>query len=125
MAVCANRRRIRVERGKRLHRLRGELIERPFAHLYETGACDAPTSAVTRNMLKRRLIHTAGFNLGLLLRTLFGTGTPRGLEGCVRAFLGLLHWLTVALEAAAEHLVTAIRPRPPQALPAAPSWRTP
>ena len=36
-AVYANRRRIRGERGKRLQRRRGELIERPFAHLYETG----------------------------------------------------------------------------------------
>ena len=37
-AVYRNRRRIRGERGKRLLRKRGELLERPFAHLYETGA---------------------------------------------------------------------------------------
>lgn len=36
-AVYRNRRRIRGERGKRLLRQRGELLERPFAHLYETG----------------------------------------------------------------------------------------
>jgi transposase len=36
-AVYANRRRIRGERGKRLLRKRGELLERPFAHCYETG----------------------------------------------------------------------------------------
>jgi len=35
-AVYANRRRIRDQRGKRL-RKRGELLERPFAHCYETG----------------------------------------------------------------------------------------
>jgi hypothetical protein len=37
-AVCANRRRIRGGRGRRLLRQRGERLERPNAHLYETGA---------------------------------------------------------------------------------------
>lgn len=32
-----NRKRCRRSKGKRLHRLRGELLERPFAHLCETG----------------------------------------------------------------------------------------
>jgi transposase len=36
-AVYRNRRRIRGPRGRRLLRLRGERLERPFAHLYETG----------------------------------------------------------------------------------------
>ncbi len=36
-AVYANRRRIRGTRGQRLLRRRGELLERPNAHLYETG----------------------------------------------------------------------------------------
>jgi transposase len=35
--VYANRRRIRGERGKRLLRRRGLMLERPFAHCYETG----------------------------------------------------------------------------------------
>ena len=29
------------------------------------------------NVEKRYIIHLAGFNLGMLLRTLFGLGTPR------------------------------------------------
>jgi hypothetical protein len=33
------------------------------------------------NIRKRLLIHTAGFNLGLLIRRLIGVGTPRGLQG--------------------------------------------
>ena len=36
-AVYANRRRIRGARGRRLLRRRGERLERPHAHLYETG----------------------------------------------------------------------------------------
>ena len=125
MAVYANRRRIRGERGKRLHRLRGELLERPFAHLYETGGMRRTHLRGHTNILKRLLIHTAGFNLGLLLRTLFGMGTPRGLQGSVRAFLRLLHWLTAALGAVVEHLVAATRPLPAQAVPAMTTWRTP
>jgi len=39
-AVYRNRRRIRGARGKRLLRQRGERLERPCAHLYETS--DAP-----------------------------------------------------------------------------------
>ena len=33
------------------------------------------------NIRKRLLIHAGGFNLGLLMRTLIGVGTPRGLQG--------------------------------------------
>jgi transposase len=37
-AVYGNRGRIRGEHGKQLLRRRGELVERSFAHAYETGA---------------------------------------------------------------------------------------
>src|SRR5437870_5099295 len=33
------------------------------------------------NILKRLLVHVAAFNLGLVMRKLFGKGTPRGLQG--------------------------------------------
>ena len=33
------------------------------------------------NILKQLLVHIAGFNLGLLMRTLIGVGTPRGMQG--------------------------------------------
>ena len=36
-ALYANRRRVRGRRGRRLQRCRGEVVERSFAHLYETG----------------------------------------------------------------------------------------
>jgi hypothetical protein len=47
-AVYANRRRIRGDRGKRLLRRRGELLERPCAHLYRTGRAPASTCSRTR-----------------------------------------------------------------------------
>jgi transposase len=76
-AVYANRRRIQGERGKRLLRKRGELIERSFAHCYETGAMRRCPLRERDNILKRLLVHVGAFNLGLLMRTLHGAGTPR------------------------------------------------
>ena len=64
-AVYRNRRRIRGPRGQRLLRLRGERLERPFAHLYETGGMRRVHLRGQTNILKRLLIHIGGFNLGL------------------------------------------------------------
>ena len=80
-AVYANRRRIRGDRGKRLLRQRGEKIERSFAHLYETGGLRRVHLRQHPNILKRLLVHGAAFNLGLVMRKIFGKGTPRGLQG--------------------------------------------
>ena len=86
-AVYANRRRIRGERGKRLLRRRGELLERPFAHCYETGAMRRTHLRGRENILKRLLVHVAACNLGLVMRTRFGFGTPRGLSGLLSTLL--------------------------------------
>ena len=80
-AVYANRRRIRGARGKRLLRKRGELLERPFAHCYDTGGMRRTHLRGQENILKRLLIHVAGFNLGLVMRKLLGVGKPRALAG--------------------------------------------
>jgi transposase len=78
-AVYANRRRIRGQRGKRLLRGRGERVERSFAHCYETGAMRRTHLRGHPNILKRLLIHVAGFNLALVLRTVHGLRKPRTL----------------------------------------------
>jgi transposase len=109
MAVYANRRRIRGERGKRLHRLRGERLERPFAHLYETGGMRRTHLRGHMNILKRLLIQAAGFNLGLVLRTLTGIGTPRGLQGSMRLLFALLQWLQAAVKTTTGYLAAARR----------------
>jgi len=85
-AVYGNRRRIRGERGKRLMRKRGELVERSFAHAYDTGGMRRTHLKRHRNILKRLLIHIAGFNLSLILRGLLGFGTARGLQGLAARF---------------------------------------
>jgi len=81
-AVYANRRRIRGARGKRLLRRRGELLERPCAHLYETGGLRRAHVHGHENVLKRLLVHASAFNLGLWMRRLFGVGCARGPPQC-------------------------------------------
>lgn len=79
--VYANRQRLQRAKGQRLLRKRGELIERTFAHCYDTGGMRRTHLRKHNNILKRLLIHVAAANLGLLLRNLYGLGTPRGLQG--------------------------------------------
>ena len=89
-AVYANRRRIRGTRGVTLLRRRSEHLERPNAHLYDTGGMRRTHLRGHANILKRLLVHTGAFNVGLLMRTLIGVGTPRGLQGRVAAVLTLV-----------------------------------
>jgi len=89
-ATYANRRRIRGERGKRLMRQRGELVERPFAHYLEAGGMRRTHLRKHGNILKRLLVHVAGFNLGMLMRSLIGTGTPREFAELRRGLLGVI-----------------------------------
>jgi len=103
-AVYANRRRIRGRRGRRLMRKRGELLERSFAHNYDTGGMRRTHLRGHANILKRLLIHTAGFNLSLVLRKKFGVGTARGLQGRLARILQALGWLQQLVEAAVRQL---------------------
>ena len=86
----ANRRRIRGRRGKALLRRRGELLERPFAHYLESGGMRRTHLRGHANILKRLFIHIAAFDLGILLRGLFGAGTPREYAGAIRRVFGVL-----------------------------------
>jgi transposase len=97
--VYANRRRIRGARGKRLMHQRGELIERSFAHTYETGAMRRTHLRGHDNIAKRLLIHVGGFNLGLVIRRLIGFGKPRRLQGLFASILGwmLSVWSVVTM----------------------------
>ena len=94
-AVYANRRRILGARGQRLLRRQGKLLERPNAHLYETGGLRRVHLRGHPNILKRVLVHVCGFNLGLLMRQLTGVGTPRSLQGrAAAAFEALIAFLS-------------------------------
>jgi transposase len=109
-AVYANRRRIRGGRGKRLMKKRGELIERSFAHCYDTGGMRRTHLRGHENILKRLLIHVAGFNLSLIMRKLMGLGTARGMQGLSARALAALERLWKALEAAIRQIRAAGEP---------------
>lgn len=100
-AVLNNRRRVRGARSKRLQRLRSELVERSFAHVCDTGGARRSWLHGIEKVQKRYLIAAVARNLGLVMRKLFGIGTPRSLQAEGGLFLfvqsvcfhiyGLLH----------------------------------
>lgn len=94
-AVYANRRRLNTKIAKALMKRRGELIERSFAHLYDTGGMRRVHLRGKDNIAKRALIHAAAFNLSLILRQMLSVGTARQaadlLAALCLAFLRLMH----------------------------------
>jgi len=120
-AVYENRRRVRAKYGKSLLRRRGELIERSFAHCYETGGMRRTHRRGHKNILKRQLIHIGAFNLSLILRGLLGAGTPREWKNrrgvlILRLFLWLMcsHKSNSSLEPARTAVLDASRPFNPR-----------
>ena len=88
-AYYSNRRRVRGRRSKRLQRLRSEHVERSFAHVCETGGARRSWLGGLVDVGKRYLMYAAGHNLGVVMRKLFGVGTPRSLQTEGRAGLAL------------------------------------
>lgn len=96
-AFHANRRRVRGERSRRLQRLRSERVERSFAHVCNTGGARRSWLRGIEDVQKRYLVTLAGRNLTVLMRALFGIGTPRSLQGLPAAALAALCALVLAL----------------------------
>ncbi len=109
-AVYDNRRRIQGERGKQLLRRRGELLERSFAHAYETGGLRRVYLRGRENVSKRVLIHLGGFNLSLVMRQWLGKGTPRGWQGYSAD--AVLMWLRICMTILAHASDTVVFPSP-------------
>jgi len=115
-ATYANRRRIRGDRGKALLRRRGELVERPFAHYLEAGGMRRTHLRGHGNIIKRMLVHVAGFNLAILMRDLVGTGTPKeyaerlsSLVSGIMSFFGLVATLFAPNGTIADELCATLR----------------
>jgi transposase len=68
-------------------RKRGEMVERSFAHILDRGGIRRAWLRGHENVHKRYLIHVAGFYLGILMRAIFGQGTPREAASAGRALL--------------------------------------
>ncbi len=78
-AYRRNRRNTLGARGRRLQRLRSERVERTFAHLCETGGARRTWLRGLDKVRKRYVTAAMAFNLGRILRALFGAGKPRHL----------------------------------------------
>ncbi len=89
-AVYTNRSRLKSAVGRRAMRRRSEMVERCFAHILDRGGMRRVWLRGRENVHKRYLIHVAGFNLGVLMRALFGCGTPREAAGASQAVLLVL-----------------------------------
>ena len=107
-----NRKRVRRAKGKRLLRLRGERIERTFALACETGAHRRVRLRGRENVRKRYLVHLAALNLGLVMRTLFGHGTPREEADAVLIVIAIAVWNGLrTIVRGAESFVGTLLPR--------------
>ena len=121
-----NRRRVRGDRGQRLQKMRSELTERSFAHLYETGGMRRLHLRGRDNILKRLLVHAAAFNISLLLRKQLGMGTPRGFQGNAQELFAFYFLVLAEFQRLTESLTPSeciSPPRPPRFNRSAPSGR--
>lgn len=118
-AVYANRARLKSGVGRDAMRRRGEMVERSFAHVLDRGGMRRTGLRGRENVHKRYLIHVAGFNLAILMRALFGRGTPREAASARYAVLFVLQTdVALALAIMAEingdmtMLVIIVAPEP-------------
>jgi len=100
-AFHENRARVGRKKGKALQRKRGELVERTFAHICETGGARRTRLRGRDNVNKRYLLQAGAANLGLVMRSLFGRGTPRGMAESLQA-------LTLAGSRSMRHRETSV-----------------
>ena len=124
-ATYANRRRIKGTRGRSLMKRRGEILERTFAHTMESGAMRRAFLRLRDNILKRYLVHVAAFNLSLVMRTIFGVGTPRELRGqlqrALEALAATLGRLIDDIHRRLDHISRLLAP-PRQSIPTGRNW---
>lgn len=71
------RRAVKSKSGKRLLRKRGEHLERSFAHVLDHGGLRRATLRGVQNLTKRQIAAAMAYDLSLLMRKIFGFGTPK------------------------------------------------
>lgn len=104
-AFRANRRRVRGRKGRQLNRWRSERCERTFAHICETGGGRRAWLRGVVEVSKAHLLKCAAYNLGLLLRKVWGLRKPRnGEEGAYPLVFIILS--LVVLASSVAHSVT-------------------
>jgi len=95
-AFRANRQRVRGNKGRQLNRWRSERCERTFAHVCETGGGRRAWVRGQTNVSKVHTLKCAAYNLGLLLRKVWGYCKPRNAKAAaVALFFAVLALLVV------------------------------
>jgi transposase len=88
----------RSHSGKALLRRRGEYLERGFCHVLDHGGLRRATLRGCEKLTKRAIGGAMSHNLSLLLRHLFGIGTPKqALAAARNVLLPIVGWLQQAL----------------------------
>ena len=90
--------------------MRSERVERTFAHVCETGGARRTWLRGADKVYKRYLLAAVAHNLGVLMRALFGMGTPRGLQQFrldLSEVLCLAHLTWLALRASLRRVENA------------------
>lgn len=96
-AFRANRRRVRRKKGRQLNRWRSERCERSFAHVCQTGGGRRMWVRGQTNASKVHTLKCAAYNLGLLLRKVYGLSKPRNAkETMIALFFAILVLLLLA-----------------------------
>lgn len=92
--VYANRINLNSERGKALLKKRGEMVERSFAHCYESGGLRRVHVRGHEAIRKRTFIQAAAFNFGVAMRKIFHAGTPKGYKALQTALVRIFWRIT-------------------------------
>jgi transposase len=108
-AYTENRRRIKRPKGKALQKRRSEYVERTFAHVCETGRGRRTWIRGLVEVSKRYLMQVAAHNLGVIIRKLFGLGTPRGWASAAEALWALATVLWMLLTARCRSIIAIVR----------------
>ena len=88
---------VQSKSGKALLRKRGEHLERSFAHVLDQGGMRRATLRGRENLTKRQTAAALAYNLSLLMRKLFGFGTPK--QWAAKACF-LVFWLLKVVQGA-------------------------
>jgi transposase len=104
-AFRSNRQRVRGKKGRQLNRWRSERCERTFAHVCETGGGRRAWLRGQINVSKMHTLKCAAYNLGLLLRKVWGMCKPRNAKAAGPGWF-LLYSALFVLAAVTDPIVT-------------------
>jgi hypothetical protein len=107
-AFRANRRRVRGNKGRRLNRWRSERCERTFAHVCETGGGRRTWVRGQLNASKLHTLKCAAYNLGLLLRKVWGLSKPRNADAAATALFFVFSMLLILVAMITSHTTSRI-----------------